>query len=145
MPFVPSPDEARRLRRAVDRASLSEGERVFWLFSFALVLGAGAILATLGAKAGMPHLLTTGGLVGFVFGAFVLYWRVRGVFAARSAPEAERGLHSLSLRTREQRAFTALMLRQALTGRNPLGRRGDHDPLESWHQRNREVGIRGDA
>jgi hypothetical protein len=47
----------------------------------------------------------------------------------------DRDLHGPGLRTREQRAFTALMLRQAFTGRNALSTRPEHDPMAAWANR----------
>ena len=123
MPFVPSPDEARRLRNAIDRASFDDVERIFWLIAFfgwlmldgLLVAGRASWVGILGA-----------------LGAFaVMYWRLRGGYLV----DEDRELHGTGLRTEAQRAFTALMLRQALTGRNALRPRIDHDPYAAWASR----------
>jgi hypothetical protein len=127
MPYVPSPAEAKRLRHALDRASFSEGERIFWLLAFATWL---ALCFLVIAGSGSWQALGIGGL-GMVGGFAVLYWRLRGGWLARE----DRELHGIGLRTESQRAFTALMLRQALTGRNPLRPRTDHDPYAVWSQR----------
>lgn len=129
MPFVPSRSEARRLRRAIDRAAFSEAERIWWLVAFLAVLTLGGILIW------RPSFV---GLVGFIGGMALLYWRLRGGHLARAAPE-DRDLHSVGLASREQRAFTALMLRHALSGSNPMARRSDHDPLAAWAARNAEL------
>ena len=127
MPYVPSPAEARRLRHALDRASFSEAERIFWLLAF----GTWLVLCFLViAGSGSWQALAIGGL-GMIGGFALLYWRLRGGWLA----EEDRELHGIGLRTKNQRAFTALMLRQALTGRNPLRARTDHDPYAVWSQR----------
>ena len=127
MPFVPTRDEARRLRRALDRAAFSEVERIFWLLAFAtwLVLD-GLILVGSGSWQAAAV-----GVLGALGGFALLYWRLRGGWLA----EEDRELHGVGLRTEAQRAFTGLMLRQALTGRNPLRPREDHDPYAIWSQR----------
>ncbi len=127
MPYVPSPYEARRLRRALDRASFSEAERIVWLLAF----GTWLVLCFLViAGSGSWQALAIGGL-GMIGGFALLYWRLRGGWLA----EEDRELHGIGLRTEHQRAFTALMLRQSLTGRNPLRPRTDHDPYAVWAQR----------
>jgi hypothetical protein len=126
LPYVPSSTEAKRLRAAVDRASFSEVERIFWLFAFMALLAVDGIL--LGGRAAWI------GVIGALGGFAVLYWRLRGGHLLRNDPP-DRDLHGPGLRTRDQRAFTALMLRQAFTGRNPLSPRPEHDPLASWAQR----------
>ena len=127
MPFVPSPSEVKRLRGALDRAAFSEAERIVWLLAF----GTWLVLCFLViAGSGSWQALAIGGL-GMVGGFALLYWRLRGGWLA---PE-DRELHGVGLRTEAQRAYTALMLRQALTGRNPLRPRTDHDPYAVWAQR----------
>jgi hypothetical protein len=127
MPYVPPPDEARRLRGALDRAAFSEVERIFWLLAF----GTWLVLCFLViAGSGTWQALAIGGL-GALGGFAVLYWRLRGGWLS----EEDRELHGIGLRTEAQRAFTGLMLRQALTGRNPLRARTDHDPYAVWAQR----------
>lgn len=123
MPYVPSAEEARRLRTAIDRASFREGERIAWLVSFVafLVLDAALIFAASWA-----------GLVGTVGAGAILYWRLRGGHLGR-APD--RDLHGVGLRTREQRAFTALMIRHAFTGNNPMRTRVEHDPYAVWREK----------
>jgi hypothetical protein len=58
-------------------------------------------------------------------------WRIRGGHLA----QIDRELHGIGLRTEAQRAFTALMLRQAFTGRNALRPKPEHDPIALWSQR----------
>jgi hypothetical protein len=127
MPYVPSSAEVRRLRRALDRAAFSEGERIFWLLAFATWL---VLCFLVIAGSGSWQALAIGGL-GALGGFAVLYWRLRAGWLS----EEDRELHGVGLRTENQRAFTALMLRQALTGRNPLRPRTDHDPYAVWAQR----------
>jgi hypothetical protein len=123
MPFVPTPEETRRLRSAIDRASFSEGERIMWLMAFAALATLEGILLARGA--------TVVGIVG-VLGAFaLLYWRLRGGHLASE----DRELHGPGLRTEAQRAYTALMLRQVFSGRNALRQRVDHDPIALWSKR----------
>lgn len=122
MPYVPTNTEAARLRAAVNAAALSEGERVWFVSAFVALAIIDLVSMASGALFGLA--VGLGGLI-------VLYWRVRGVYLASSS-EDPAGLFSLSLRTREQRAFTGLMLRQALTGRNPLEPKPVHDPFTSW-------------
>jgi len=126
LPFVPTPQEANRLRVAVDRAQFSEVERIFWMFAFAALVAVDGILV-----AGRAAWI---GVVGSLGGFALLYWRLRGGHLLRRDPP-DRDLHGPGLRTREQRAFTALMLRQAFTGRNVLRRRPEHDPYAAWSQR----------
>ena len=127
MPYVPSPVEARRLRRALDRAAFSEAERIVWLLAF----GTWLVLCFLViAGSGSWQALAIGGL-GTLGGFALLYWRLRGGWLA----DEDRELHGIGLRTEDQRAFTALMLRQALTGRNALRPKPDHDPYAAWAQR----------
>lgn len=123
MPYVPQPDEVRRLRAAIDRASFSEAERIMWLLAFSgLLVLDGILLAGGGSWVGI-----LGALGGFA----VLYWRLRGGHLVAT----DRQLHGVGLRTSAQRAFLALMLRHAFTGRNPLRPRRDHDPFAVWGQR----------
>lgn len=123
MPYVPSADEARRLRAAIDRASFSDAERIMWLLAFAgLLVLDGILLAGGGSWVG---------IVGAVGGFAVLYWRLRGGHLVST----DRALHGIGLRTSAQRAFTALMLRHAFTGRNPLRVRPEHDPFARWGER----------
>ena len=75
------------------------------------------------------------GIVGVIGASAVLYWRLRGGHLLRNPDLPDRELHGPGLRTREQRAFTALMLRQAFTGRNILKARPEHDPIALWSQR----------
>ena len=127
MPYVPSPAEVKRLRHALDRAAFSEAERIVWLLAF----GTWCVLCFLViAGSGSWQALAIGGL-GMVGGFALLFWRLRGGWLA----DEDRELHGIGLRTENQRAFTALMLRQALTGRNPLRPRTDHDPYAVWAQR----------
>jgi len=129
--YVPTTDEMRRLRRAIDLASFREGERIAWLVSFScvLMLGVGLLFwgdlddATLGA---VSIDLAYAGLAGFLGGFIVLYWRLRAGHLARSGPGELRHLFGVGIRSREQRAFTALMLRHAFTGNNPLAQRVQH-------------------
>jgi hypothetical protein len=127
MPYVPSPAEAKRLRHALDRAAFSEAERIVWLLAFSTWL---VLCFLVIAGSGSWQALGIGGL-GMVGGFALLYWRLRGGWLS----EEDRELHGIGLRTENQRAFTALMLRQALTGRNPLRPRTDHDPYAVWAQR----------
>ena len=127
MPYVPSPADTKRLRHALDRASFSEAERIFWLLAFATWL---VLCFLVIAGSGSWQALAIGGL-GMAGGFALLYWRLRGGWLS----EEDRELHGIGLRTQDQRAFTALMLRQALTGRNPLRPRTDHDPYAMWAQR----------
>lgn len=122
MAYVPTPDEVRRLRRAVDLASFREGERILWLLSFTcvLTLGIGLLFWSFSTQ------VYVAGLAGFFGGFVVLYWRLRGGHLMARAPQELRGLFTLDVRTREQRAFTALMLRHAFTGNNPLEQRLEH-------------------
>ena len=123
MAYVPSPEETRRLRAAIDRASFTEFERIMWLLAFSgLVTLYGVLLGGRGTWIGI-----LGGLGAFA----LLYWRIRGGHLANE----DRELHGIGLRTEAQRAYTALMLRQAFTGRNPLRRRTDHDPIALWSKR----------
>jgi hypothetical protein len=127
LPYVPTDPEARRLRAAVDRASFSEVERIFWMFAFMTMLVVDGVLVA--GRAGWV------GIVGAAGAFFVLYWRLRGGFLLRQDDVPDRDLHGWGLRSREQRAFTALMLRQAFTGRNPLRTRAEHDPMAAWANR----------
>lgn len=68
------------------------------------------------------------GILGAVGAFAVLYWRLRGGHMVAE----DRELHGIGLRTGQQRAFTALMLRQALTGRHPLRAKPEHDPFAAW-------------
>jgi hypothetical protein len=101
---------------------LSDVERIFWLIAF---LGWLLLDGLLVARASWV------GIVG-ALGAFaVMYWRLRGGWLV----DEDRELHGIGLRTEVQRAYTALMLRQALTGRNGLRPRVDHDPYKAWASR----------
>lgn len=100
---------------------------MFWIVAFAGLLVVDAFFI-----AGRAAWI---GIVGVVGASAVLYWRLRGGHLLRDAALPDRDLHGPGLRTREQRAFTALMLRQAFTGRNALARRPEHDPLALWAQR----------
>lgn len=123
MPYVPTDAEADRLRDAVDRASFSDVERIFWLLAFLGWLMLDGLLV-----AGRASWI---GIIG-ALGAFaVMYWRLRGGHLV----DEDRELHGVGLRTEAQRAYTALMLRQALIGRNPLRPRIDHDPYAAWASR----------
>jgi hypothetical protein len=122
MPYVPTPDEARRLRVAIDRAAFSEAERIMWLLAFSgLLVLDGVLLAGGGSWVG---------ILGAIGGFAVVYWRLRGGYLV----SIDRELHGIGLRTSAQRAFTALMLRQAFTGRNALRTRPEHDPFARWGQ-----------
>ncbi len=144
MPYVPTRDEVRRLRRAIDRSGLGEGERVYWLLSFACLLALAGALIGFNLSRVVPALVTWSGAVGFLFGLLILFWRLRGGFLA-GVVEDPWGLHSVDLRRREQRAFTALMLRHALTGSNPLEPRRDHDPFATWQGTPMEGAAREEA
>jgi len=123
MPYVPTDTEARRLRDAVDRAGFTDFERIFWLVAFLGWLMLDGLL--LAGRASWV------GIVG-ALGAFaVMYWRLRGGYLV----DEDRELHGIGLRTEAQRAYTAIMLRQALTGRNALSPRIDHDPYAAWANR----------
>lgn len=123
MPYVPAPDEIRRLRAAIDRASFSEGERIMWLLAFSgLLVLDGILLAGGGSWVG---------ILGAIGGFAVLYWRLRGGHLV----EANRELHGIGLRTSTQRAFTGLMLRHVFTGGNPMRTKPEHDPFKSWGER----------
>ena len=123
MPYVPSDAEARRLRDAVDRARFTDFERIFWLIAFLFWLMLDGLLV-----AGRASWV---GIVG-ALGAFaVMYWRLRGGYLV----DEDRELHGIGLRTDLQRAYTALMLRHALTGGNALRPRIDHDPYAAWASR----------
>jgi hypothetical protein len=123
MPYVPPPDEVRRLRAAIDRAAFSEAERIMWLLAFAGLCVLDGILLAGGAS--------WAGILGALGGFAVLYWRLRGGHLA----DTDRELHGVGLRTSAQRAFTGLMLRQVFTGRNPLRPRPEHDPFKAWGER----------
>jgi hypothetical protein len=123
MPYVPSSIEARRLRKAIDRASFSEAERIMWLLAFVGLAALEGILLARGA--------TWIGILGVLGGFALLYWRLRGGYLAGE----DRELHGIGLRTQAQRAFTALMVRQAFTGRNALSHKVDHDPIAMWSKR----------
>ncbi len=123
MPYVPRPDEERRLSHAIDRASLGEFERVFWFIALAGWLFLDGLLI-----AGRASWV---GILGAIGAFAVMYWRLRGGYLA----DEDRELHGIGLRTEAQRAYTALMLRQALTGQNPLRAKPAHDPLKIWAQR----------
>jgi hypothetical protein len=127
LPYVPTPEETKRLRRAIDRASFSEVERIFWLFAFVTLIAVDGLL--IGGRAAWV------GIVGAIGGFAVLYWRLRGGHLLRQDDIPDRDLHGPGLRSREQRAFTALMLRQAFTGRNVLRAKPEHDPYAIWAQR----------
>jgi hypothetical protein len=127
MPYVPSDREVKRLRAALDRAAFSEAERIFWLFAFAAwVLIDGLVVAGSGTWMALAI-----GALGALGGFAVLYWRIRGGWLA----DEDRELHGVGLRTQAQRAYTALMFRQAFTGRNPLRAKPEHDPFAAWAQR----------
>lgn len=123
MPYVPAPQDVRRLRAAIDRAAFGEAERIMWLLSFSGLLTLdGVLLAGRG---------TWWGILGSLGGFALLYWRVRGGHLA----DRDRELHGIGLRTESQRAFTALMIRQVVTGRNPLRVKPEHDPFALWSQK----------
>lgn len=124
MPYVPTRDEQRALRAAIDRASFSEGERIAWLLALCAVLTIDAVLIFGGAS--------WVGIAGAIGGFGTLYWRLRGGHVV--APD-DAGLHGLGLRTRQQRAFTGLMFRHMFTGRNPMAVRVEHDPFKRWEER----------
>lgn len=127
MPYVPDPAEERRLRAAIDRASLEGFERIWWLFAFAgLLLLDGVLISGGGSWVG---------IVGSIGGFAVLYWRLRGGHLLRGFDPPDRDLHGIGLRTRAQRAFTALMLQQAFLGRNLLRKKPEHDPFANWGAR----------
>lgn len=125
MAYTPTPGEARRLERAIELAKFTEAERVLWLSAFVMVVV--VIVSVLAAKGPWPV------AVGAFFGLFLLYWRLRGAYLAGRV-RGDHGLFGVNLATREQRAFTALMLRQVLTGRNALATKPEHDPLARWRQ-----------
>jgi hypothetical protein len=127
MPYVPGDDETKRLRAAVDRAAFSEFERIFWIVAFAALIVVDMLLV-----AGRAAWI---GIIGAIGGFAVLYWRLRGGHLLRGFDPPDHDLHGPGLRTRQQRAFTALMLRQAFTGRNALRPRVEHDPIALWSQR----------
>lgn len=94
-----------------------------WLLAFAgLLFLDGILLAGQG---------TWVGILGALGSFALLYWRLRGGHLASE----DRELHGIGLRTQAQRAFTALMLRQAVTGRNALSPKIDHDPIALWSKR----------
>jgi hypothetical protein len=127
MPYVPPAEELKRLRAAIDRASFTEAERIAWLFSFAAMLLVFGVVVVFASWVGL-----VGGLGAFA----ILYWRLRGGhLLLRSGDEPDRQLHGVGLRTRPQRAFTALMLRHAFSGRNPVSPKAEHDPLATWQRR----------
>ncbi len=126
MPYVPAPVEAARLRSAIDAARFREGERVLWLTAFVALMTMDIVLVVGGAS--------WLGVAASVAGFLILYWRLRGVHLTRHN-ETNRDLFGLGLRSREQRAFTGLMLRHVITGRNPLEPRLEHDPFATWGQR----------
>lgn len=126
MPYVPSAAETARLRAAIDRASFTEPERIAWLLAFSALLVVDGVLVAGGAS--------WIGMLGALGGFAVLYWRLRGGHLARSEG-SDRALHGIGLRSREQRAFTALMLRHAFTGSNPLRPKPEHDPFAAWGRR----------
>lgn len=125
MPYVPSQAEATRLRGAIDRAAFSEPERIAWLLAFSALVVLEGVLVAGGAS--------WIGVVGVLGGFAVMYWRLRGAHLARAGKD--RDLHGVGLRSREQRAFTALMLRHVFSGRNPLRDRPEHDPFAVWGER----------
>lgn len=94
-----------------------------WLLAFVGLVALEGILMAQGA--------TLVGVIGILGGSALLYWRLRGGHLAGE----DRELHGIGLRTQSQRAFTALMLRQAFTGRNALRRKVDHDPIALWSMR----------
>jgi hypothetical protein len=127
MPYVPSRNETRRLRAALDRASFSEAERIMWLLAFAGLLALDGIIV----GAARTWRAAVVGALGALGGFALLYWRLRGGWLS----DTDRELHGIGLRTQQQRAYTALMLRQVLTGRNALAPKQDHDPYAAWLQR----------
>jgi len=100
---------------------------MFWIVAFITLLAVDGML--IGGRAAWV------GIIGAVGGLAVLYWRLRGGHLLRRDDVPDRDLHGPGLRTREQRAFTALMLRQAFTGRNALRTRPEHDPMAAWANR----------
>jgi hypothetical protein len=124
VPYVPTAPERRRRARAIDRASFTEAERIGWLTAFATVLVVDAIVLW------RPSFV---GLVGSLGALALLYWRLRGGHV-RSGGE-DRDLHGVGLMSREQRAFTALMLRHVFSGENPMRGKVDHDPIGEWARR----------
>jgi hypothetical protein len=127
MAFTPTEAEAARLQRAVDLAKFSEFERLLWVSCLLCVIVVEAIMITVAR--GWPGVVS-GALV--VVGSFsVLYWRLRGGFLSGRVA-GDHGLFTPWLTTREQRAFTGLMLRHVLVGRNPLVPRPEHDPMATW-------------
>ncbi len=133
MPYVPDAAEVRRLRSAIDRAAFSEVERIMWIVAFSGLLALDGILLAGGGS--------WIGIVGSLGGFALLYWRLRGGFLA----SVDRELHGAGLRTRNQRAFTALMLRQAFSGRNALRPKPEHDPLAAWGERVERTQVSEDA
>jgi hypothetical protein len=127
MPYVPNAADTRRLSDAIERASFSEVERIFWMIGFCGLLFLDGLI--IGGKG--SWVAAVGALGGFA----VLYWRLRG----GHLNEQDRELHGIGLRTENQRAFTALMLRQAFMGRNPLRPRVDHDPHAAWVARTEQL------
>jgi hypothetical protein len=103
-------------------------ERILWLFAFSgLLLLDGVLIAGGGSWAGV---------IGSLGGFAVLYWRLRGGHLRPAfEDDANRELHGIGLRTQAQRAYTALMLRQVFTGRNPLRPKAEHDPFATWGAR----------
>jgi hypothetical protein len=133
MPYVPDATEVRRLRAAIDRAAFSEVERIMWILAFSgLLVLDGILLAGGGSWVG---------IVGSLGGFAVLYWRLRGGYLA----SVDRQLHGAGLRTRNQRAFTALMLRHVFSGRNPLRPKPEHDPFAAWGERVERTQVSEDA
>ncbi len=124
MPYVPTPTEVARLRSAIEAARFREGERILWLSAFVSLAVVDVFLVIGGAS--WP------GIAASAFGFLILYWRLRGAHLARVSDEKSARLFGLGLASREQRAFTALMLRHVLTGTNPLVPRAEHDPLGAW-------------
>lgn len=124
MPYSPPESELRRLERAIDLAAFSEIERILWITSFLVVVFLDLFMIARSA--------TWVGAVGSLGASLVLYARLRGIHLAGRV-RGERGLFGPGLRTREQRAFTALMVRHVFMGRNPLRARPEHDPRK-WNQ-----------
>jgi hypothetical protein len=115
------------MRRAIDRSSFSEAERIGWLVSFIFWVALSIYLII------FP---SWWGIVGTVGIFFVLYWRLRGGHIALTGQaEDDRDLFGVWLGSRDQRAFTALMLRHVVTGRNPLGPRAEHDPWADFREK----------